>query len=248
MVVRNTVHKIDGEKLSVCQVLPETVAGNAYGVVIMHGAGTGNKAQNLPLARDFSERGHYAFTLDFSGHGDSTGALSELSLQRRRDQAAGVIANIVPEELPLVLIGFSMSGQTVADLVALLGDRVAAVVLCAPGVYGRSVWNLPFGESIFTDLIRRPESWRDSVAVDIYAEFSGRAVLVVPEEDAVIPLGVTEVLARVLTIQADFVRLRLMGASHQLGSWLANNPQDREKIVNSVLLPYPSTRVSENGK
>ncbi|MET8183498.1 alpha/beta fold hydrolase [Streptomyces sp. NPDC005336] len=239
MIVRNTVHEIDGEKLSVCQVSPEAVADNAYGVVIMHGAGTGNKTQNLPLARDFSERGHHAFTLDFSGHGESTGALSELSLQRRRDQAIRVIADAVPKELPLVLIGFSMSGQTVADLVALLGDRVAAVVLCAPGIYGQSAWNLPFGDDVFTDLIRRPESWRDSAAADIYAAFSGRAVLVVPEEDVVIPPGVTEVLAHALSVQADFVWLRIAGASHQLGSWLADNPQDREKIVNSVLLPHP---------
>ncbi|MFI0262493.1 alpha/beta hydrolase [Streptomyces sp. NPDC017056] len=213
---------------------PRSERAGASGVVVMHGGGNGNKERNLPLAEGFAECGHPAVALDFSGHGESTGKLLDLSLKRRRDQAAAVIDAVLGAERPLVLVGFSMSGQTVADLVELYGGRVAAIVLCAPGIYAKDAWDVPFGAG-FTELIRRPESWRDSRAPDTYARFAGRALLVVPEQDAVIPDGVTGLLRTALATRADFGELRLTGADHRLGTWLAGHPQDRRDIVGALL-------------
>lgn len=234
VVVRKTVHAADGEQLGLYSVTPRSECAGAYGVVVMHGGGSGNKERNLPLAKDFAERGHPAVALDFSGHGESTGELLGLTLKRRRDQAAAVIGAAFDAERPLLLAGFSMSGQTVADLVDLYGGRVAAIVLCAPGIYAKDAWDVPFGAG-FTGLIRRPESWRDSQALDTYARFAGRALLVVPEQDTVIPDGVTELLRTALATRADFDELRLTGAGHQLGTWLAGHPQDRRHIVAASL-------------
>ncbi|MFD7662694.1 alpha/beta hydrolase [Streptomyces sp. NPDC059788] len=233
-VIQRTVHAVDGEQLSLCTVTPRREAAGARGVIVMHGAGNGNKERILPLAEEFAAHGHPAVALDFSGHGESTGKLLDLSLRRRRDQAAAVIDEIFGAELPLVLVGFSMSGQTVADLVELYGARVTALVLCAPGIYGKDAWDVPFGGG-FTELIRRPESWRDSRALDIYAQFDGRALLVVPERDAVIPEGVTELLRAALAKRADFSALRLAGADHKLGTWLAGQPRARKEIVDMAL-------------
>ncbi|WP_242441084.1 alpha/beta hydrolase [Streptomyces sp. CB02923] len=212
---------------------PKDESAGACGVVIMHGAGTGDKERNLPFAEDFAAYGHPAVVLDFSGHGESTGALPDLSLRRRRDQAAAVIDEVFDDERPLVLVGFSMSGQTVADLVDLYGGRVAAIVLCAPGIYAKDAWDVPFGAG-FTELIRRPESWRDSQALDTYARFDGRALLVVPEQDTVIPDGTTELIRAALSTRADLSVLRLAGAGHQLGAWLAGKPQDRRDIIRAL--------------
>ncbi|MFJ4923598.1 alpha/beta hydrolase [Streptomyces sp. NPDC088725] len=212
----------------------------------MHGAGTGDKERHLPFAVDFAAHGHPAVALDFSGHAESTGELLDLSLRRRRDQAAAVIAEVFGAERPLVLVGFSMSGQTVADLVDLYGNRVAAIVLCAPGIYGKDAWDVPFGSG-FTELIRRPESWRDSRALDTFARFDRRALLVVPEQDAVIPDGVTELIRTALATHADFSALRLAGAGHQLGAWLAGQSQARRDIISTLLRPSPSVRASGTG-
>ncbi|MGW8379005.1 alpha/beta fold hydrolase [Streptomyces sp. ODS28] len=232
--MRKTVHSIDGELLSAYAVNPGTAGAGRHGVVIMHGAGTGDKQRNLPLAEDFAARGHTAVALDFSGHGESSGTLPELSLRRRRDQASGVIEQVLPPGLPLILVGFSMSGQTVADLMDPLGDRVAAVVLCAPGVYGQRTADVPFGAG-FTELIREPESWRDSAAFDVFARFTGRAVLVLPEADEVIPAGVTAGLESALGTSSDLSVVRLTGAPHQLGTWLSAQPQHRQMVVGSAL-------------
>ncbi len=233
-VVEKTVHAVDGEQLSVYTVAPQDESIGASGVVVMHGAGTGDKERTLPFAEDFAAHGYPAVTLDFSGHGESSGELLDLSLRRRRDQAAAVIAASFEPERPLILVGFSMSGQTVADLVDLYGTRVAAIVLCAPGIYGKDAWDVPFGAG-FTELIRRPESWRDSHALDTYARFEGRALLVVPERDEVIPDGVTELLHTALATRAAFSTIRLAGAGHRLGLWLAGHPEAREDIISTLL-------------
>jgi pimeloyl-ACP methyl ester carboxylesterase len=70
---------------------------------------------------DFAARGCRALAFDFSGHGESSGELRELSLARRLRQAGAVIDRHVPPGDGLILVGFSMSGQTVADLVARYG-------------------------------------------------------------------------------------------------------------------------------
>ncbi|MEU3572585.1 alpha/beta fold hydrolase [Kitasatospora sp. NPDC036755] len=241
-VVRKTVHSIDGEQLSIYTVTPGPDAGASAdrpGVVILHGAGTGSKERNLPLAEDFAALGHPAVALDFSGHGESSGALCDLSLRRRRDQAAAVVEEVLGADRPLALVGFSMSGQTLADLVALYGGRVAALAACAPGIYGAEAWDVPFGPG-FTELIRRPESWRTSAAPSAFARFDGRALLVLPEHDAVIPPGVTNLVRTSLATRADFAELRLAGASHQLGVWLAGHPEDRQRLVSALLRTPPS--------
>jgi pimeloyl-ACP methyl ester carboxylesterase len=240
-VAQMIIQSPDGEQLSAYAVTPEHEIVGAHGIVIMHGGGTGSKERHLSLAEDFAAHGHPAVAFDFSGHGESSGVLLDLSLKRRRDQAAAVIDAVFPAERPLALVGFSMSGQTVADLVDQYGERVAAIVLCAPGIYGKDAWDVPFGGG-FTELIRRPGSWRDSHAVDAYERFGGRALLVLPEHDAVIPEGVTGLLDAALSTRADFTTLRLAGAGHQLGAWLAEHPEDRLGLIRALLRCEPPSR------
>ncbi|MFK4068120.1 alpha/beta hydrolase [Streptomyces sp. NPDC029674] len=237
----------DGETLSCAEALPdvspdvspdaEAVRGPATTVVLLHGAGSGDKARLAGLQADFAARGCRALALDFSGHGESTGALRELSLRRRCAQAAAVIEGRVPASDSLVFVGFSMSGQTVADLVAHFGARVTGVGLCAPAVYTPEAWPLPFGDGDgrFTEIIRTPGRWRESAALDVYRGFGGRAVLVVPGTDAVIPAEVTAAVGAALATRARFTRLELPDADHALGAWLRDHAEDRRRLVDALL-------------
>ncbi|MFI1680380.1 alpha/beta hydrolase [Streptomyces sp. NPDC020607] len=189
------------------------------------------------LQGDFAARGCRALALDFSGHGESTGSTRELSLARRYAQALAVVEERVPASDDLILVGFSMSGQTVADLVAHFGPRVTGIGLCAPAVYANEAWPLPFGDGNgrFTEIIRTPDRWRDSSALDVYRGFGGRAVLVVPGTDAVIPPSVTAAVTEALAARARFTRLELRDADHMLGSWLRDHAADRRRLVNALL-------------
>ncbi|WP_406379318.1 alpha/beta fold hydrolase [Streptomyces sp. NBC_01618] len=226
-------HDHDGERLS------SVYGGDPSGVtaVVLHGAGTSCTERLLPLVREFAAHGCRGIAFDFSGHGESTGKLSELSLRRRFEQAVAVIDAYAGEDGPLALVGFSMSGQTVADLVRHYGDRVAALGLCAPAVYTAEAWDVPFGDGNgrFSGIIRQPDSWREAPALQVLRAYEGRAVLAVPGTDTVIPAAVTEAVQDALAARAQYTRFDLPDAQHQLGLWFRDNGDDRREFVEAVL-------------
>ncbi|URM92409.1 alpha/beta fold hydrolase [Streptomyces sp. MRC013] len=226
-------HDHDGERLS-----------GVYGgdpskatAVVLHGTGTGSMERLLPLVREFAARGCRGIAFDFTGHGESTGKLGGLSLRRRFEQAVAVIDAYAGGDGPLVLVGFSMSGQTVADLVRHYGDRVAALGMCAPAVYAAEAWDVPFGDGNgrFGGIARRPDSRREAPALEVLRAYEGRAVLAVPGTDTVIPAAVTESVQDALAARAQYTRFDLPDARHQLGMWFRDNSDDRREFVETVL-------------
>ncbi|MGW0421059.1 alpha/beta fold hydrolase [Streptomyces sp. NPDC003015] len=226
-----------GERL--CGVYAGRVDSDATAVtaVLLHGAGRGSKERLLPLFDEFVAHGCHALAFDFSGHGESSGELGELSLRRRFEQAVAVIDAHAPAGEPLVLVGFSMSGQTVADLARHYGERVAALGLCAPAVYAAEAWDVSFGhgDGRFSEIIRRPDSWRRSPALEVLRAYEGRAVLAVPATDAVIPPEVTEAVQEALACRAQFTRFELPEADHHLSHWLRDRTADRRELVTALL-------------
>ncbi|MFF5978578.1 alpha/beta fold hydrolase [Streptomyces olindensis] len=227
-------HDVDGERLS---GLAGGGAPARATVVLLHGAGNGSKERLVPLLEEFAAHGCRVLAFDFSGHGQSTGALRESSLRRRFEQAVSVIDARARVDGPLVLVGFSMSGQTVADLVRHYGDRVAALGLCAPAVYAAEAWDVPFGDGDgrFSEIIRRPGSWRAAPALEVLREFEGRAVLAVPGADEVIPPAVTEAVSQALARRAQFTHWTLPEAEHRLGRWFRDRADDRREFATAVL-------------
>ncbi|MET9169746.1 alpha/beta fold hydrolase [Streptomyces misionensis] len=240
--LRGFTGEYDGERLSGVRGGP----GGRATAVLLHGAGNGSKERLLPLAAEFAAAGCHALAFDFSGHGESSGTLARLSLRRRFEQAVAVIDAHAPAADPLLLVGFSMSGQTVADLVRHYGGRVAGLALCAPAVYAADAWELPFGDGRgrFTKVLRTPDSWRDSPALQVYGAYAGRAVLTVPGTDTVIPAAVTRALHEALSTRADYTRLELPDADHKLGLWFREHARDRRRLV-SALLTAPGGRAGE---
>ncbi|MDK1343441.1 phosphotransferase [Streptomyces sp. 378] len=228
-------HTIGGERLSGLSTgTGERARATA---VLLHGAGRGSKERLVPLLTEFAAHGCHALAFDFSGHGESTGLLRELSLRRRFEQAVSVIDAHARGDGPLVLVGFSMSGQTVADLVRHYGNRVAALGLCAPAVYAAEAWDVPFGEGDgrFSEIIRTPGSWRAAPALDVLRAYEGRAVLVVPATDEVIPPAVTQACSEALARRAQFTHREIPRAQHRLALWFRDHPDDRREFATAVL-------------
>ncbi|MFD7814022.1 alpha/beta hydrolase [Streptomyces sp. NPDC059785] len=226
-------HDHDGERLS------GAYGGASSGVtaVVLHGAGNSSAQRLLPLVEEFVAHDCRGVAFDFAGHGESTGKLSESSLRQRFEQAVAVIDAYAGADGPLVLVGFSMSGQTVSDLVTHYGDRVAALGLCAPAVYAAEAWDVPFGEGDgrFSEIIRRPESWRKAPALQVLRAYEGRAVLAVPGTDAVIPPAVTEAVQDALAARSRYTRLELPDAQHSLGLWFRDHDEDRRQLAEALL-------------
>ncbi|MEU8890186.1 alpha/beta hydrolase family protein [Streptomyces sp. NPDC048442] len=243
--VRHFTIDCDGETLTCAEAVPPArhlpspslSPSEPLAAVVLHGAGNGDKQSPTVLATHLAARGHHGLAFDFSGHGASTGRLSELSLERRFEQARTVVDSQLPTDRRLLLIGFSMSGQTVADLAAHYGPRVAAIGLGAPAVYAAEAWPVPFGAG-FTGIIRTPESWRTSPALDTFRGLPAavRAVLATPAVDEVIPPAVTEAVDEALTgSDAQYTRLVLPAADHRMSIWFAGDGTSRGDFLDALL-------------
>lgn len=233
VTIVRSVHAWDAEALSFFEVTPDQGAVQRECIVLMHGGGGGdNKEPSLPLAEDLAVRGYRVLGLDFTGSGESSGEWSKLTLDCRCDQAASLIEGCLPAEAPLILLGFSMSGQTAADLASRFGERVTRLVLFAPGIYSRTLRNTPFGDESFPILaFRVPELWADSPALDVLATFGGRTLLVLPECDEEVPPGMAALIEESLRGSPRVTTLLIEGAGHLLDQWLASHPMDRQAVI-----------------
>jgi len=202
-------------------------------VVFLHGAGESNVERLEPFAYEVVSAGFSGWSFDFSGHGKSTGVLSDLSLQRRQAQALALAALVAEHSSIVGLCGSSMSGQTVSDISNRLDPR--AVCLVCPAAYAADASSVQFGAG-FTELIRRPRSWATSLAYGEIASFLGGVVLVTAGRDAVIPDGVTErYLAAGRNRTAGFAHVHFENAPHTLGQWMKNNEADRVRAAQAFI-------------
>jgi esterase/lipase len=188
MQLEKNILDINGDQI-VCEV--RLRQKNA---LILHGAGKADRKRYYSLASMLLQKGVGVVLFDFSGHGDSTGLLIDQSLEQRRVQAQTVIDTFLPGQSIFYLIGFSMSGQTVCDLLPLYPGRIEAILLGCPGIYGEPVHKMLFGGGEFTNAIRQEGSWNTSTAPAELRSFEGRTVIAIGSEDEVIPAGVIELL------------------------------------------------------
>ena len=222
----------DGESLSCLRVGPDHAVGQ---LLLMHGAGTGNKDRYKPIIDSICEQGLEVIAFDFSGHGESSGTLAELSLKRRFIQASAVMSETRRSGMPMIIMGFSMSGQTVCDLLnADSASRdISAAVLCCPAAYAADVYELPFGDPNFTAGLRRPGSWETSANFAALRDYSRPVLIVEPELDEVIP---SEVIARTVSSRESLPtkHLILPGCPHKIAVWLADKPMQRKEFAAEV--------------
>ncbi len=207
-----------------CSIMPTNA-------IILHGAGKAARTRYYSLAKELLDNEIGVVLFDFPGHGDSSGTLSESSLQRRFVQAQDVIAELCPENSELILIGFSMSGQTVCDLLPTFGKRIQAILLGCPAIYTPEVHNIEFGSEEFTSSIRQDSSWSNSTALQNLSTFQGRIVIAIGSDDEVIP---TAVISSLRSAAKNCAYFEYPGASHQLANWLADHPAEQRRLVKEL--------------
>ncbi|MEU6383104.1 hypothetical protein ABZ847_06005 [Streptomyces bauhiniae] len=66
-------------------------------------------------------------------------------------------------------------------------------------------------------------------------DFAGRAVLVTPGTDTVIPAEVTNAVEEALCTRAQYSRLELPDADHKLGLWFRDHPEDGRRLAAALL-------------
>ena len=228
MNLEHTTIDTDSEKL-VCEF--SLRSANA---IILHGAGQASRQRYYAVAEELLKHDIGVVMFDFSGHGESTGQLRELSLARRKKQAIAVIDKLVPAGSRLYLIGFSMGAQTACDLLPDYGKCTDAILLACPAVYRADVQEMPFGEDAFTIKLRELDSWQKTDAREYLSSFSGRVVIAIGSNDEVIPKGVVTLLR---DSAKRLIYREYKGVPHALAAWLAEHPKELSLLIADLVEP-----------
>lgn len=201
-------------------------------VLILHGAGRADQEKSLSLAKMLADKGYAVTTFDFLSHGRSTGKLSDLNLIKRLEQAETVIKHFQLNQ-DLIVIGFSMSGQTSIDLIET--GLVKSLILFAPAVYAKQARNANFGEeSEFTRIIRQKDSWMNSDAWEKLRSFKGKCLIFQAEHDTVIPKHVPGLIHSHAEFAQKKQLVTILGADHRLNQWIIDNPNVAQWFAKAI--------------
>jgi uncharacterized protein len=217
----------DGETLAYSHYVPLHEPREV--ALSLHGAGPAGRERISYLAEHLASTGSSLFCFDFAGHGESTGQLTESSLSRRSYQAAAALR--VMQQRPTVLIGTSMGGHIAASV--LTATAPDFLVLFCPALYGDDSIDLPFDEQ-FTAAIRKPSSFEHSSLRRDLAGYAGKSLLVIGEDDRIIPPRVVEIYGNELRKEGQFRLLTLPGAPHNLHGWANQSPENKSAILSAV--------------
>lgn len=232
--MRNGTFTADGETLAYSHYVPaaspnENVPSPNETVLSLHGAGPAGRERIGYLAEHLVSRGFGAFCFDFSGHGESTGKLQESSLVGRAVQAKAAL-EFMPQ-FATVLIGTSMGGHVASSIVS--ATRAKFLILFCPALYGDDCVDVPFDER-FTASIRKPSSFANSSARSDLGEFQGRSLIIIGEEDKIIPPRVVEIYRQELQKNSELTFVRLPGAPHNIHGWATQYDANMAMVLRAI--------------
>ncbi len=196
--------------------------GTSPRVLVLHGAGNSNRGRFQMLREELFAKGISSVAFDFVGHGDTGGDLKSSSLSSRTRQACRVVDALNLQQ-PFSVIGASMSAYTSVKL--LEHFQIKSLILLVPAMYTSQAYTTPFNRG-FSDIIRQPQSWVQSDAWRILADYTGRLLIVAGENDQIIP---RDVINRIYDSAVNAVERKLYiapNASHFVFTDLRSNDPD----------------------
>lgn len=219
--------KAGGEELAV--FIARAMPATPLNFLFLHGAGKSESMRTHYLACRLQGQGVSSVSLDFSGHGKSSGDLLLSSLQKRVGEALAVFPLLA--EAPLTLCGSSMGGYVALRLLQETPLEISRIILFCPAIYDQRAYAVPFGDG-FSEIIRGPESWRDTDVLSPLERFTGELYIVIGEEDEVIPEGVIHLLDKHSPRVRRKKIIRLPDCPHKIHFWLAERPH----LVGEILM------------
>jgi alpha-beta hydrolase superfamily lysophospholipase len=222
---------LDADNERLAGTIIEPSSGKPSGSILsLHGAGDGRRQKTFYIAEHLAASGYVTTGFDMSGHGESTGVMKESTLKRRHDQALAVARQSAPVP-PDIIMGSSMGGYIAATLLPDL--RIRALMLICPALYAAEAYDVPFTES-FTAILRRTGSYRDASALQYLRSFEGSVLLLIGENDKVIPAEVVELYLKSCP-KARYVQHSIIpGAPHKINDWAMESPSNAAPILNEI--------------
>lgn len=199
-------------------------------VICLHGGGSSSKKSTEYLSPIFCNLGKSVIRFDFSGQGDSSGALKMSSLKKRHAETKAVLDyfNVTND---LTVVGSSMGGYIACTLIR--NYPIDNLILFCPAAYSLKAWDIEFSNG-FTEIIRTEKSYLNTDIVDILKAYKGKSLFIIGSEDEIIPEEVTELYLASLTNTTQLEKYVIENCPHPIHRWGQNNPDIREKIKSRI--------------
>jgi uncharacterized protein len=211
------------EEMIACAIFSKSDTDIPPEFIFLHGAGRGVKERVQSIAASIVETGLNILTLDFSGHGESTGELKKSSLKKRVNEASTVINQFYTNGKPLIICGSSMGGYVAIKLLEIY--PVDTLILFCPALYSKDAYNVQFDEG-FTEIIRAPDSWKNTDVLNSLQKFSGNLLIVIGEKDEVIPPEVIQLIMENTPNVNSKELLVIPGCPHSINTWILDKEQE----------------------
>lgn len=228
MKIKNIFFPAEQEILSALSI---TKKNQKPSLLFLHGGGKSEKYKTLPLAKQLFQKGISSFSFDHSGSGESTGKMKDSSLKKRWKEAKTAM-DFLDENAPLTVCGNSMGGYVATKL--LETKKVRTLILFCPAAYNKNAFPAPFNTK-FTEIIRKEESWKQSDIFPLLKNFTGNFLLVIGEDDEVIPEGAIELFDAHTQQAAKKEIIRIPNVGHQIHIWLQEHPEEMEEIAEKMV-------------
>jgi uncharacterized protein len=219
------------EDEAICGAIISQNGNSPAKVLSLHGAGNSNRLRNKYLLEGLAKHGYPCLTFDFSGHGASSGQLSQSTLIKRKMEAL-TACSFFAENTPQIVIGSSMGAHTAVSLLDYFHPEM--LILFCPAAYSADAENEPFHRN-FSQLIRQPRSYMDSDSFRKISAFKGKLLIVIGTNDGVIPNEVVTSYYGNAVNAAHREVLSIDGADHQLHTWLEAHPPDAQRVFEKIL-------------
>lgn len=199
--------------------------------VFLHGAGIGVKEMIYNVSAPILNSGSNILSIDFSGHGESSGELKKSSLQKRVIEAKASIDKFSPNG-PLIVCGASMGGYIAIRMLELY--EIETLILFCPALYGAKAYAVPF-DCGFSEIIRSPNSWQNTDVLGLLENFSGKLLIIMGENDEVIPPGVIELINKHTPKAIKKEIYIIPNCPHRVNVWLNDQLQELSKLQSKFL-------------
>ena len=173
---------------------------------------------------------------DYTGIPETKGSIKQQSLTSRIEEVISVLDWIQNKmsSKNIILYGVSMGGYTALGAIAERPDMVKKLILHAPAAYAYDAHHIPFDDT-FTEIIRKYESWQNSLTFSWLKEYNYPVLFLYPEYDEVIPKGVTRKYQSIGLNKGDFLNCCLKNASHRCWSDSSFDKLVRDSIYEKVM-------------
>lgn len=225
--------KADTETLSAIKVVKNE--NDKPNLLFLHGGGQADKYRTLYLAEKLLDENIDSLAFDHSGSGESSGEMNESSLEKRCKEAEEVLQ--LCSESELTVCGSSMGGYIALKMLEIDFDIKNLILFC-PAVYDKEAFKMNFDEQ-FTNIIRQEESWKNSDVFELLKNFKGNLLIVIGEDDEVIPDGVIELLNKYSSNVNKKKIIKLKGVGHIVHKELTEKEGLADFVLENVVEIIP---------